>query len=129
MPSFGRFNGGSLGGDNQSGGSVSRAMRPRVYARLPIGNDSEAVGTGVHDGCYYLPFGGQTIQVRCVYRNQSTTTQMVTADSAATSGRSWDDINPLTESGAASPFVAVGSGKTIDVAPSAPWPESAALIG
>ena len=62
---------------------------------------------------------GQTVQVRCVYRNTATGTQMVTADSAVASGRSFNDLNPISETGAAVPFVAVGSGKTIDVAPSA----------
>ena len=100
-------------------GGGSRVARPSIYGRLPIGRDTEAVGTAVHQHRYYVPFGGQTVQVRCVYRNTATATQMVTADSAVASGRSFSDLNPISETGAAVPFVAVGSGKTIDVAPSA----------
>ena len=93
--------------------------RPRIFSRLPLGASTETVGTSVHQHRYYVPFGGQTVQVRCCYRNTSTSAPMVTADTAVASGRSYDDLNPILENGTPATFTAIGSGKTIAVAPSA----------
>lgn len=98
------------------------AVRPRVYGRQPAGGVSTAFGTAVAQQRVYVPFGGQTVQVRCVYRNDATGAGLITADTAATSGRNFAELNPLTSGGAAAAFAAVGAGVTVAAAPSAAVP-------
>lgn len=104
---------------DQSVSVLESFQKTRLYSRIPIGSTSTAFGTAVNQIRYYVPFGGQTVQARLVYRNTNTSTEMVVADSAIASGRSFDDVNPLSLTGSAVPFVALGSGKTFPAAPSA----------
>lgn len=94
------------------------AIRSRLYGRQPAGGASTAFGTAVAQGRWYVPFGGQTVQVRCVYRNDATGAGLITADTAATSGRSFSELNPLTAAGAAATWVTVGAGVTVAAAAS-----------
>lgn len=100
----------------------ARGVRPSFYGRQPAGGASTAFGTAVAQGRWYVPFGGQTVQVRCGYRNDATGADLITADTAATSGRSFSELNPLTAAGAAATFVTSGSGVTVAAAASAAVP-------
>lgn len=100
----------------------ARYVRPKLYGRLPVGGASTAFGTAVAQGRWYVPFGGQTVQVRCVYRNDATGADLITADTAATSGRSFSELNPLTAAGSAATFVTAGAGITVAAAASAAVP-------
>lgn len=104
------------------GHGLGSGIRPRIYSRQPAGGVSTAFGTAVAQGRWYVPFGGQTVQVRCVYRNDATGADLITADTAATSGRSFSELNPLTDAGAAATFVTAGAGITVAAAASAAVP-------
>lgn len=100
----------------------ARGVRPSFYSRIPVGGASTAFGTAVAQGRWYVPFGGQTVQVRCGYRNDATGADLITADTAATSGRSFSELNPLTAAGSAATFVTAGAGITVAAAASAAVP-------
>lgn len=108
--------------DGQAVSVGGPSRRSNVYGRQPAGGASTAFGTAVAQGRWYAPFGGKTVQVRCVYRNDATGADLITADTAATSGRSFSELNPLTAAGAAATFVTAGSGVTVAAAPSASVP-------
>lgn len=110
----------SSNGDPVPGTGIAgeRTGRPKLYGRQPVGSTSTSFGTAVAQQRIYVPFGGQTVQVRCVYRNDATGADLVTADTAATSGRSFSELNPLTAAGSAATWVTVGAGITVAAAAS-----------
>ena len=108
--------------DPLTGRELASSVRARIYCRQPAGGASTAFGTAVAQVRWYVPFGGQTVQVRCVYRNDATGADLITADTAATSGRSFSELNPLTAAGSAATFVTAGAGITVAAAASAAVP-------
>lgn len=113
--------GGSIIGPDGLAVSTSQ-FKPRIYGRQPVGNTSMPFGTAVAQQRLYVPFGGQTVQVRCVYRNDATGADLITAATAATSGRSFSELNPLTAAGSAATFVTAGAGITVAAAASSAVP-------